>query len=208
MPSQMVHLEVVNALVKRGVVVNSIDSYVGSIAPDSIHMRANTTRRDKDITHLFKGGKLNCENALNLIAIGDNQIDNLRVGYGIHILTDYYWVKQMLPITRKRHEDNKILKTDRKSVYYNDIDLIDLKLYDKADWKEWIWSKFRDYRTVEFIDYVSADEVDQWIVRNLKWFEDYDRSKLETTRCVFFDEVVSFIEECTDFIENELKKSV
>lgn len=62
--------------------------YLGSIAPDAIHMREGASAEDKFRSHIGMRGNL-FENEQNVRALMGRS--DFLTGYAVHLVTDMYW---------------------------------------------------------------------------------------------------------------------
>ena len=140
MPLPMVHLDIARRIIDLGYKVHKIPQfYLGIISPDAIHMRKDSNRIHKNDTHLIPEGKtwINVEEKeyfifmKNFFSKNLENVDNdfLR-GYGLHIITDMMWSKQVYTYFEKKFENDPSPVQDLRMAYYNDTDILDQVIFN------------------------------------------------------------------------------
>ena len=158
--------------------------YLGTIAPDAIHMRAGVNRDDKRVTHLdvWTGGPTR---ALNYLSDRSSAFD---VGYALHIMTDFYWVRHV------RHTFPQLVGPDGRligEIYYPDCDQADEGLYSKSPERTGIWRLLKLAAPPEDHPLLSGREIDGWRQRILTGF---GVRPIRPARMITFETVRNFIE--------------
>ena len=171
MPLPMVHLSVAHCLVQDHGHPASAAFYLGSIAPDAIHMRPGTEPKDKQTVHLVGPYGLRWETLHALLAQGDP----LATGYVVHVLTDQAWRAEIIrPFRGPRIEHMPY--PELRTLYYNETDKLDFDLYDEQPWRPAVWALLRAARAEDVgvegePPLLTAGEIDAWRVRTLGWFD-------------------------------------
>jgi hypothetical protein len=147
---------------------------LGSIAPDAIHMRPNTTRSDKQKTHLLSDASglkdrhirrlLDCYRARGSAAL------DFAEGYVAHILVDRAWTETVLESLR-RQLPAAMPHAERRSLYYQESDQIDFDLYHQMPWRPAVWGLLAQAQPIDFEPLLTGDEIARWRDRTLDWFE-------------------------------------
>ena len=191
MPLPMVHLAValgVHQHLGREVAPGFL---LGCIAPDAIHMRADTTRSDKRHTHLREVGDLENEMVQRWL-LGQLDAapayDELVRGYAAHLLTDRHWLQTVVADFRQQVPHGLDLR-ELRTLYYHDTDSIDTRLYYHAPWRPAVWQKLAIAQVYDVDELLSAPEIDQWRQRTLGWF-DHHEEDLDTVPVYISDERV------------------
>ncbi len=115
----MVHLAIAVKYFESQNIPNTF--LLGSIAPDSIHMRNNTSRDDKIKTH-FGGEQTEpflLESRYKELISQDIDPDwkwFVR-GYFAHVLTDYYWVQSLYSRYQDEVSKNDLTKEEIRKTY-------------------------------------------------------------------------------------------
>ena len=136
MPSYVVHLSVANDI-REKIKVNKNDFIFGNILPDVFngYMVKDMKIEDHKKTHYVSVNKIN-NNTTSLpdykLFLEKNELDNdVKLGYFVHILTDYYWNKYAID---KYGADVNVLKQHDFNLF-NSYILLNKKLekpiYDK-----------------------------------------------------------------------------
>jgi hypothetical protein len=187
----MVHLSVAHSLVQDHGYSDSPAFYLGSIAPDAIHMRPGTEQKDKHVVHFVDQTGLQRERLHALLAQGQQAeprafvadefvadefvADDFVAGYAAHVLTDVAWRAEIiLPFRRPRVEHMPY--SELRTLYYNECDKLDFDLYDEQPWRPAVWemlsvAEARDIGLEGDPPLLSADEIDAWRNRILGWFD-------------------------------------
>ena len=212
MPLPMVHLSIAKNIIIAGFDVKSLPKfYLGVISPDAIHMRPNVDKKEKYKTHMKPTGTdlWNdvdeddfIEFILSFIKSHQNNVDiDFLQGYAIHILTDMYWTKRIYyPFEEKYENDPNPIQKEREA-YYNDTDLIDFSLYYECPWREEIWNHLSKAEGSDFLDLLSANEINMWNKRTINWYEDNKHRKYNPLRYIHKPEVDEFIQFCSSRID-------
>jgi hypothetical protein len=174
----MVHLSAAHCLIQDHGYPDSPAFYLGSLAPDAIHMRPGTDQKDKHAVHLVdeSGPRLDRVRALLAEArpAASAELRTLIAGYVAHILTDVAWRAEIiLPFRRPRVE--RMPYPELRTLYYAETDKLDLDLYDEQPWRPAVWKKLRAAQAedveLEGVTLLTAGEIDAWRVRTLGWFD-------------------------------------
>jgi hypothetical protein len=174
MPLPMVHLAIA---VRTHELIGSEPTpafLLGSIAPDAIHMRPNTTRSDKQKTHLlFDASDLENRRIGQLLgryrARGPEALD-FAEGYVTHVFADRAWT-ETVPELLRRQLPAAMPHAERRSLYYQESDQVDFDLYHEMPWRPAVWGLLAQARPIDFELLLTADEIARWRDRTLDWFE-------------------------------------
>jgi hypothetical protein len=177
MPLPMVHLFVTERIFKeKGIDINA-DFLLGSISPDAIHMRENTTRVDKQRTHFGMGENSTVEDIFhnNMRPFFDPLRENeqwfwFAKGYMSHVITDLFWQQTVFRDFKSKISGEQI--NNERSLYYMDTDQIDFNFYKKEPWRPSFWEVLGMSTAVDIPDILSAEEIEKWKMRTLHWFND------------------------------------
>jgi hypothetical protein len=146
---------------------------LGSIAPDAIHMRPDAGYTEKGWVHLWASpGLPDRERVRALLARYWDKTPELvdfAEGYAAHLLTDHSW---RITILERLFEPIRQASTEeeQRALYYQDTDQIDFNLYHRMPWRPLVWEMLAAAQPVDFADFLTAHEIDQWRDRTLKWF--------------------------------------
>jgi len=210
MPLPMVHLSIANELKNIGFTIQDFPMfYLGNISPDAIHMRENSDRIAKKITHLGRSSSVSMnwtdeseeeyiEIMLKFFETNKNIVNNnFLLGYIIHILTDLYWAKSVLMDFDNEYKNDLLPNQDERTAYYNDTDLIDLKIFLESPWRGEIWENLEKVKEFDFLDLLSGNEIYLWKERTLNWFITKDFSQLNPIKYISEKTIDNFIKQCS-----------
>ena len=176
MPLPMVHLAVAEKVSSALEITDPGSFWLGSIAPDAVHMRENFRSEYKLASHLRDSMETSkeivLERAIHMIRTADGcQNRDFTVGYGVHVATDMIWNRTIFEDFKQRYQEAGFPADDQKSVYYNDTDQLDFVLFERLPWRERVWQEFEQCESVGMNGLVSADEAECWKQRTLHWFD-------------------------------------
>jgi hypothetical protein len=218
MPLPMVHLSIAHRLVERYGYPSSPAFYLGSIAPDAIHKRAGTDRRDKLDVHLIGEGGLDESRLRAFLADSEERVDGgvLALGYAAHVLTDVRWREDILLPFRAQHEErlrrdetsrNEMSVAELRTLYYNECDKVDLDLYDRQPWRPEVWALLRAVRARDLDGLLTAGEIAAWRDRVLVWFDDNRHRADYTPQYLTLDRILTFVDQAATRVYRQLERS-
>ena len=206
MALSMVHLAVAVELVRRKDFPNKPEFYLGSIAPDAIHMRSDAGRRDKNVTHLAdksESSRIEHSRILDLLLThwAANEYVPFTEGYSVHLLTDDLWLNHVhTPFVGRlssQGKEDKIL-----SLYYNDCDRIDFDIYQTAPWRPKVWQLLSEAKLRDFANLLTAQEIKAWQDRTLFWFDQNGHMGEFKLLYLSHDEIEKFVTIAADEISS------
>ena len=206
MPLPMVHLSVAKNLLDTGFdIKNKPLFYLGSISPDAIHMRKNTDRLAKTITHLSEGRKWadlserECfDFVIDFFNINKKKIDtDFLWGYAIHVLTDMHWSKTLRNKFVERYKKDTAPIQNEKWAYYKDTDILDQLIFNECSWKDEVWRMLQSIEYFDFFDLLSAEEIKAWNERTLHWFDSGESQHKNPIRYIQQSDILNFIADCS-----------
>jgi len=197
MPLPMVHLAVAREYAHDApMLLECPEFYLGSIAPDAIHMRENTGRMDKDITHLRRERDLWKANIITFLKQHKGRPDySFFLGYGIHSLTDMIWHETILKEFQAAYDKDPAPVQDKKWAYYNDTDKLDFELYRTCEWRPKVWELLKKAKPCDVDGLLSADEIEAWKNRTLHWFDSGESQHKNPIRYISIEDLFRFIHE-------------
>jgi len=208
----MVHLATADLLVQNGdLSPRDLPAYyLGSIAPDAIHMRENPAKDAKQISHLHAR---NPENIGRIAAFlkdfpryeAEGVSHDYLLGYAVHLLTDVYWELGFSAGFRQRYAADPQPVQDCFAAYYNDTDVADISLYNTLPRREVLWELLKKARGYDLPGLVSGEEADKWNARTLGWY-DVPRSYLPV-RYATEQTVRDYIQLAAGLIRDYLKEN-
>ena len=220
MPLPMVHLSVAKKLTDTGFPINDLSMFfLGSISPDAIHMRQGIeqqgiARQSKMITHLLPLGKerADIEESAYIKIVNEfiranqcttNQIvvnRDFLLGYAVHVLTDVYWENSIWRKFKEEYEKSGVPIEGQRKAYYSDTDIIDYILYKEAPWQNNIWQHLQNSKYFDFLDLLSAKEIELWSERVLNFYDSPENQYKFKGESKFItqSDIESFVSVCVD----------
>lgn len=177
MPLPMVHMFVTETIFReKGMDINAA-FLLGSISPDAIHMRENTTRADKQKTHFGMGKDSTVEDIFlnNMRPYFDPYHSSeqwfwFAKGYMSHVITDLFWQNTVYRDFKQKIDVETI--ENERSLYYMDTDQIDFNFYKIEPWRPRLWETLHTAAAVDVPGILTAQEIEKWKMRTLHWFND------------------------------------
>lgn len=209
MPLPMVHISVAALLEERGdvSVTDRAAYYLGSIAPDGIHMRKDPAPDAKIISHLSARSPENignvtvfCEKFPEYEANGVSR--DYLTGYMVHVLTDIYWKQEFYDGFVERYNADPAPVQEVRTAYYNDTDVADIRLYHSHPKREEVWALLRTAKGDDLPGLLTGEEADLWNARTLDWY-DVPREYLPV-RYATEESIRAFIESAAKLIRDYL----
>lgn len=222
MPLPMVHLSVTTRIFELMNQEGNGAILTGCLAPDAIHMRQESNRYDKNLTHIKHREFSNLEDAIEClekhfekIFIQFSNIESVTIdyqgkngfdlGYFIHCLTDYLWYYHVYIDFKK-----KIIEQHRsdliKDIYYKEADYIDYLIFERASWRPSVWKKLEINNVLYCNEFVTNEEVSLWIDRTLHWFDDVEETNFQLLEFISMECVDAFIQDAARIIVDLLIK--
>ena len=202
MPLAMVHLRVAQKLLNTMEIKKPEMFYLGTISPDAIHERGNITRDDKRVTHLYHiKREIWRDNVIDFIKTNiDSRNNNFYIGYGVHILTDIYWLDTLfMNFVQKAFEDS-LTKIKQDDAYYHDLSVLDMKILEEYSMMDNILSIINKAYAPDNCELIGAREIDKWKNQIINWNE---IAKINHERPLYFfnyNMLTDFIDDVTKHI--------
>lgn len=216
MPLPMVHFAVARELVPQEFIrEQKAEYFLGAIAPDGIHMREKAQPDAKPVSHLRilpdgrQIGPTDFTWKNHILAFLPDKADPgyaLRLGYVVHLLTDFYWTDLFYhAFYTARYAADASPTKDERMAYYNDTDLLDDELYNQP-WRAQIWELLTEAKGLDLSPLCSRDEMLLWRDRTLTWFDKLDLSGYDKQKYVFMEDLESFFKTAVAHIAEDLKQ--
>ena len=204
MPLPMVHLAVAYNIMNMHPCIDKPEQYyLGAISPEAVHMRINNSNEDKDKSHLYTRNSSRFDEMFisyreTIIKFISSQSQNEKfsfiLGYGVHLLTDIYWLKSLYRHYRYKYEADIMPSQNIREAYYNDTDQLDFLLYKNYSWINEVWNLLIKAHEIDMEDMVTAEEVRSWKVRTLNWYSGISRHN-DPIRYITIEDLLAFIDE-------------
>ena len=205
----MVHISVAKNLIDLGFdLTNAAQFYLGAISPDAIHMRQDTDNFSKYNTHWSIDKiwhEMDEDEYFSFVVdfINKNKAEadnNFLWGYGVHILTDMYWNKSTYTKFEENYKNDTAPIQDKRMAYYNDTDILDQILFNECVWKEDVWTLLQNTNDADFLDLLSAEEINLWRERTLHWYDSGESQHKNPVKYITKADIENFIRKCSEKI--------
>ena len=167
MALSMVHLLLARAWARgHEAYLECPEFYLGAISPDAMHVRFHDDKSRKDEFHLGNWGSVHVERVHEYWRDHFTPFD---VGYGIHALTDGYWVpsvKRDFPAMVDPALDALI-----PALYYNDVRQTDFRLYAESPERPRIFALLRAAVPPRDHPMLTAAELSEWRDDQFSFYE-------------------------------------
>jgi hypothetical protein len=193
--------------------IQSLPSYyLGSIAPDAAHQRANYNSDYKKASHLISGDekwgmvtktedwKDNIVKFLNKRKDSENR--DFILGYCTHLLVDIYNVVNMWIPFKKKYTD-ELKEINYRNTFQQECNKLDIELaltYGSADI---FWDCLAKSESIDIQDIIYSDEIDRQ--RDLilySWYRDKERQDLSSNKIRTYDGEMVFIKNAANFVSS------
>jgi hypothetical protein len=161
MPFPMVHFIIAHGLEINKKIIDFSQYYIGILAPDAYTHRKTYSFIDRNASHLF-ADDLVCwqNNVLNFVEKHKyNNHKCLYLGYAIHILTDIFWEDMIYKPFRflyaQKNKKEKVLFSDSRELYLENMTMIDLWLYRNCEFKNILWEYLSQGGYIDVYDLIS-----------------------------------------------------
>lgn len=204
MPAQMIHLAIARNILKSIKCNNHGLFYLGSLSPDAIHMRKDTGRAEKNITHFHSSDHTKWQNdALNLL-IENKQSKQVSFyfGYVSHILADICWLHEIY------YKTTEIIKSDQAPIlnasdaYYNDLVQIDYEVNLQSPWKYDVFKQIKEAVAPNDFDLLSETEIESWKLNTIDHYKEDRLNSLTPIRYMNPNDIEKYIQTATKLIVN------
>lgn len=200
MPLPMVHLAIAIEMCSLHNTAPTPNFLLGHISPDAIHMRAGSNRTDKARTHLLDAadGAMSMQEYQQHVyhqLLDQHHKPDARAfaeGYAAHILTDWLW-RQMLAASYSHRVPTTLTREERRRLYYQQTDQIDIYLYQRMAWRPQAWAQLAASTPHDFQDLLTATEITQWRARTLVWYDKPENNPNIEPRYISYEHVLDFI---------------
>ncbi|MEZ4713613.1 MAG: hypothetical protein R3A44_40875 [Caldilineaceae bacterium] len=210
MPLPMVHFLVAVEMHKLDDRHPSPPFVLGSIAPDAIHARPNTDRSHKNRTHLLTKphSQTTDDEYWELVHAflhrhwpKNEHIDFIE-GYAAHVMADRLWLDGLFRPFRAKV--NHLAQEELARLYYREADQVDVFLYRRMVWRPQLWQSLAAATAVAADELVSAQEVDAWRQRTLRWYDDPQNDPQIEPDYITYEAVVDFAVQAAQTIRERL----
>ena len=188
--------------------------YLGSIAPDAVHNRANYVSDFKKASHLCVGGEKwgqitnheEWEKSITGFYVKHRGTANhdFVMGYCSHLLADSYNNKNVWIPFREKHPEET--EKGYGSLSHLESNMVDIELALTYEGREDFWAKLARSSSVDFPGIIYAGEIDKQKDNILNiWFKDKQRQDLSANKMITLESMAEFIENATACITKTLQ---
>jgi hypothetical protein len=224
MPYQMVHMCIAKKVLELNpsVIIDLPQYYLGSLAPDAVHFRADFTPEDKKASHLCVGderwGEVTnndawLENIKKFLCMhrGSENIDFI-YGFCVHCLTDLRNNIEIWSPFKLKYYGSLIMSDygsgydgeGIKKFHADDLDA-DLRVYYTSDFRDEIWNALSKSKGVDLDGIVHEDELNK--IRDhilYKQYKDRDIDDAFVGSYIMYKDYLHFIERTIRYISDML----
>ncbi len=207
----MTHLAIAKEINDQMGIAKNLPSYfLGTIAPDSVHVRSDYHSDMKKIAHFCPGdegwGRITDnqewrDRTLGLLQSYRNHPDfDFMLGYFIHILVDTYDNEKIHIPFKEKYAQLGLPPEERGRVFYNDKSQNDFALFNHYPYKDELWKTLRDSKGIDVENVIKASEADQYRELILHQFDSGVCSYDQPVRFFTLDDNMKFIGETSGAI--------
>jgi len=198
--------------------INSLHQfYLGSIAPDAVHNRANYISDYKKASHLITGTERwgmitdNDEWISNIIAFLNKhkktENHDFILGYCTHVLSDIYnninvWTPYRLKYAVE-------LEKGYGNPHHQESNKIDIELALTYEGRNDFWLHLAKSNSIDLPDIIYAIEIDKQKSNILNsWYKDKERQDISSNKIRTYESEMDFIKNATDFIAHVFQENL
>ena len=192
--------------------------YLGSIAPDAVHQRADYTSDYKKASHLitsdeiwgiiteYDGWKDNIIAFLNKNKHSDQR--DFILGYCCHVLGDLYnTINVWNPFRLKYAKELK--EINYNNIHHQECNKVDIELALTYEGRNEFWLHLSNALSIDLPKIVYATEIDKQkdVILN-SWYKDKERQDISSNKIRTYEGEMNFIANTTDFVANIFKDNL
>ena len=211
MPYAMTHLIVTDNVSKVFAkhIKNLPQFYLGNIAPDAVHNRANYISDYKKNSHLCVGDekwgmttntdewKNNIIDFLNKHKNSENH--DFILGCCCHILADICQIVTLYIPFKQKYADE--IEKGIIDLMLRETNMVDIELALTHEKRDIFWANIRQSAGIDLADIIYAAEIEKQKDNILNiWYADKERQDLTSNKIVTIDSITNFIKNAIDFI--------
>ena len=218
MPFTMTHLIIAKNIADTyaGHIGSLAQFYLGSIAPDAVHNRADYRSEYKKASHMINGDEQwgfttkNDEWADNIVTFYEKHAPttdrDFLWGYCVHAMADVFnnehlWTPFRLKyaIDYRDYADGVELGYD--SIYHSECNKIDLLLALTHEAREEFWHHLKNARGIDVADIIHATEIEKQreLILNV-WYADKELPDIRANTIRTLADEMTLIKNATDYI--------
>ena len=213
MPFTMTHLIISKNIAEKfaGRIKSLPQFYLGTIAPDAVHNRANYVSEYKKASHLITGtekwGMTTDhdgwkENIITLLdKYKESEHHDFILGYCSHALADLYNNIHVWTPFRLKHGIVDLDDGGYANVHHDESNKLDVELALTYEGRADFWFHLANSESIDLENIVYAAEIDKQKDNILnRWFKDKERKDISGNSIKTYEGEMNFIKAATDFV--------
>ena len=186
--------------------------YLGSIAPDAAHQRADYISDYKKASHLITGneiwGMINDfdgwkNNTITFLTQNKDSIHHdFILGYCCHILGDLYNTINVWTPFRLKYAD-ELKEINYNNPHHQDCNKIDIELALTYEGRNEFWLHLGNAKSIDLPGIIYATEIDKHkdLIMNV-WYKDKEHQDLSSNKIRTYESEMRFIKDAADYISH------
>ena len=189
--------------------------YLGSIAPDAAHQRANYSSEYKKVSHLITSGE-NWgtitktdeweDNVIQfLVKLKNSENRDFIIGYCTHVLGDIYNTINIWNPFKLKYAD-ELKEVSYGNIHHQECNKLDIELALTYDGRNDFWSYLSKSESIDLPNIIYATEIDKQkkLILN-SWYKDKERQDISSNRIRTYEGEMEFIRNAAAYIASILK---
>ena len=184
--------------------------YLGSIAPDAAHQRANYISEYKKASHLITGDEVwglitdydGWQN--NIIAFLNkhkySEHHDFIIGYCCHVLSDLYNTINVWTPFRLKYADG-LKEINYSNIHHQECNKVDIELALTYEGRNEFWLHISNSHSIDLPNIIYATEIEKQkdVILN-SWYKGKERQDVSSNKIRTYEGEIDFIENATDFV--------
>ena len=184
--------------------------YLGSIAPDAAHQRANYTSEYKKTSHLITGdeiwGKITdtdtWKNNIIEFLLKNKHSENrdFILGYCSHVLTDLQNTILVWNPFRLKYAD-ELKEINYENTHHQENNKLDIEFALTYENREDFWLHLENSKSIDLPNIIYATEIDKQkeLILN-SWYKNKERQDISSNKVRTYENEIEFIKSATDYV--------
>lgn len=219
MPFQMTHLHIAKKVQEYfpSIVTDIPQFYLGAVAPDAIHNRADYVSDFKKTSHLCVGdekwGQITnndewIHNVLEFMCKNKESVNyNFIIGYCCHVLSDIHNNRTVWHEFKRKYSNE--LSKGYGGLYHQESEKVEIELALRDENKDNFWIHLEEAKPICLYDMVNEDEVAMHKENILyNWFKDKECQDISSNELVTLEGTMDFINDAARFIITKIEDIV
>jgi len=184
--------------------------YLGSIAPDAAHQRANYISDYKKASHLITGdeqwGMITDTDTWKdkiiefLLKNRHSENHDFILGYCSHVLTDLQNTILVWNPFKIKYAD-ELIEISYGNKHHQECNKLDIELAQTYENREEFWFHLANSKSIDIPNIIYAAEIDKQkdLILN-SWYKDKERQDISSNKIRTYENEMEFIKNATDYI--------